>query len=65
MTCAVAAGWAGAIIETRQLRTVADGDVLRCEPAENGRQVSVVTTVDGDMFTEAWLTAVKAASGGM
>lgn len=64
VTCAVAAGWPGALIEPRRLRTVVDGGVVRCAPAENGRQVSVVTTVDGEMFTEAWLTAVEAAGGG-
>jgi inosine-uridine nucleoside N-ribohydrolase len=63
VTCAVAVGWPGAAMSVRRLRPVLAGDVLRCLPAEgeNGRQVTVVSTVDGEAFAAAWLSAVEAA----
>lgn len=61
VTCAVALGWPGATRTARRLRPVLVGDVLHCRPDENGRQCTVVTTVDGDAFAEIWLRAVEAA----
>jgi hypothetical protein len=61
VTCAVALGWPGAATSVRRLRPVLAGDVLRCRPDDDGRQFTVVDTVDGDAFAEAWLGAVEAA----
>jgi len=61
VTCAVALRWPGAVTELRRLRTIIEGGVLRCAADENGRQVSVVTTVDGEAFAQTWLAAVEAA----
>lgn len=65
VTCAVALGWPGATKSVRQLRPVLADDVLRCRPDENGRQFTVVSTVDGDAFTQAWLRAVETADSAM
>jgi hypothetical protein len=62
VTCAAALGWPGAATQPRRLRPVRDGDVLRCQPDVNGRHCTVVTAVDGDAFTLAWLAAVEAAA---
>ena len=61
VTCAVALGWPGATKSVRRLRPVLTGDVLRCQPDERGREVTVVSAVDGEMFAEEWLRAVQAA----
>lgn len=61
VACAVALGWPGAAVEEVRLRPVLDGDVLRFQPAEDGRPTRVVVDLDGPAFAEAWLTAVEAA----
>ncbi len=61
VTCAAALGWAGASVSDVRLRAVLDGGVLRFERYPEGRRTHVVTAVDGDAFTESWLTAVEAA----
>ena len=61
VTCAVALGWPGANKSVRRLRPVLAGDVLHCQPDEDGRQFTVVSRVDGDAFADAWLRAVEAA----
>ena len=61
VTCAVAAGWPGAVIERQRLHPVVDGEVLRFPPAEDGRPVRVVVDLDGPAFAEAFLAAVEAA----
>ena len=65
VTCAVALGWPGATKSVRRLRPVLAGDVLRCQPDENGRRFTVVSTVDGEAFAETWLRAVEAADAAM
>jgi inosine-uridine nucleoside N-ribohydrolase len=65
VTCAVALGWPGAAKVARRLRPVLESGVLRGQPDENGRQFTVVTTVDGDAFAETWLRAVEAADAVM
>jgi inosine-uridine nucleoside N-ribohydrolase len=65
VTCAVALGWPGAAKSARRLRPVLAGDVLCCRPDEDGRQFTVVSTVDGDAFAEAWLGAVEATDSAM
>jgi hypothetical protein len=37
--------------------------VIWLQPAAAGRPTTVVTRVDGDAFTETWLTAVHATAG--
>lgn len=61
VTCAVAMGWPGVLIEEMALLTVLDGDLLRFLPAEAGRRVRVVTGVDCVDFAAIWLAAVEAA----
>jgi len=55
VACAVAAGWNGATIEERRLQPVLDGEVLRFQPDQGGRPMSVVVDLDGAGFTETWL----------
>jgi inosine-uridine nucleoside N-ribohydrolase len=61
VTCAVALGWGGAVVEDVRLRTVFVRDTLRFELHAEGRPTRVVTDVDGASFSETWLTAVEAA----
>jgi len=61
VACAVAVGWAGAVVEEMRLRPVLDGDVLRFEPDDDGLAIRVVVDIDGAAFAETWLTAVEAA----
>ncbi len=44
-----------------RLQPVLNADVLRFQPGETGRALRVVTNVDGEAFTDTWLTAVEAA----
>lgn len=62
VTCAVATGWPHAVIEKRQLGVVVDNNTLHLVPDNNGRQLMVVTEVDGEAFAADWLTAVETAS---
>ncbi len=61
VACAVAAGWAGAVVAEMRLKPVLDGEVLRFESDPEGRPTGVVLDVDGASFTEVWLSAVEAA----
>lgn len=61
VACAVALGWAGARVEEQRLRPLVEEGVLRFEPAPDGRPVRVAVNVDGERFTETWLSAVEAA----
>jgi inosine-uridine nucleoside N-ribohydrolase len=61
VACAVALGWAGAVVAEMRLRPVREGDVLRFQPDEQGRLTRVVVDLDGANFAETWLTAVEAA----
>jgi inosine-uridine nucleoside N-ribohydrolase len=61
VTCAVALGWPGAVVEETRLTTIVENDVLRFQPDSEGRPARVVVDVDGAAFGEAWLAAVEAA----
>lgn len=61
VTCAVAAGWQGAVEVEMSLRTSVHEGVLRFVPDPNGRETTVVTDVDGDAFAQTWLSAVERA----
>jgi len=61
VACAVALGWSGAVIEEVRLQTVLDGKVLRFQPDPEGRLTRVVVDLDGEAFTQRWLSAVEAA----
>jgi purine nucleosidase len=57
LTCAVAVGWPGAVVERRRLSIAMEGPVLRMVDDEDGRPVHVVTDVDPRTFTKVWLAA--------
>jgi inosine-uridine nucleoside N-ribohydrolase len=61
VACAVAIGWPGAVVQQRHLLPVLDSGVLRFETDQTGRPTRVVVRVDGQAFTNAWITAVEAA----
>lgn len=61
VTCAVALGWSGAAGEEVLLGPVRDGEVLRWQPDHQGQLTRVVADVDGESFTESWLSAVETA----
>jgi purine nucleosidase len=60
VACAVALGWQGVEIEMVQIEPVFRGEVLRFRAAGMG-ETRLVVAVDGDAFTETWLTAVEMA----
>jgi inosine-uridine nucleoside N-ribohydrolase len=61
LACAVALGWDGVTTDVLGLSPVMKDDGLRFEPDDDGRPARVVTKVDGDAFSERWLTAIEAA----
>jgi purine nucleosidase len=61
VACAVAVGWTGAVIQELRLQPVVDGEVLRFQPSQGGRLMSVVADLDGASFTETWLRTVELA----
>ncbi len=62
LTAAVAAGWANVTRQQMRLVPRYDGDWLAFEDSPDGRPVDVITDVDGESFTDAWLAAVAASS---
>lgn len=62
LACAVAAGWPG--VETRELGVALsfDGRLLRMELDERASPMRIVTDVDAEAFSDAWLEAVERAS---
>ena len=61
MTCAVAVGWPGAVVEELTLRTTDEGGTLRFQQHAGGRRTRVVTAVDGSGFADVWIAAVERA----
>lgn len=59
VTCAVALGWPGAVVEEMLLGGVLSGDVFRWLPDQTGQLTRVVVDLDGESFSEAWLSAVE------
>jgi inosine-uridine nucleoside N-ribohydrolase len=64
VTCAVAVGWSGAIVEEMHLQPVLEHEELRFRPDPHGRLTRVVVDLDGESFGETWLAAVEAAQRG-
>lgn len=61
VACAVALGWAGATVHTRRLGlSIVDG-LLRFGPDPAGREMRVVTDIDGTAFARLWLDSVRSA----
>lgn len=61
LAAAVAAGWDGVTVERRRLRTDPDDPWGRLEDVTTGgRDVDLVTGVDGPAFGEHWLATVEA-----
>lgn len=60
-TCAVALGWSGAVVEDTLLTPVLDGVVFYWRHDREGQLTRVVVDLDGESFTETWLSAVEAA----
>ncbi len=61
VTCAIALGWSGAVVEEMRLKPALDGEVLRWGSDQDGQLTRVVVDLDGEGFTETWLSAVEAA----
>lgn len=61
VTCAVALGWSGVVVEEMRLKTILEDEVLRFESDPAGRPTRVVVDLDGVSFGETWLSAVEAA----
>ena len=64
VTCAVAAGWRGATVTRRTLRTRLEDGVLAYRDDPDGRPAQVVTDIDADDFRATWLARVEAAASG-
>ena len=62
VACAVAAGWAGAVMEELRLCATLESGVLRFVPDDRGRHAKVVVDIDADDFTEHWFAAVERAA---
>lgn len=61
VACVVAVGWSGAVVEELLLSSALDGEVFHWYPDQAGRWTRVLVDLDGESFSEAWLTAVEAA----
>jgi len=62
LACAVAVGWSGAEATELGVGLSFEGPLLRMELDEDASPMRVVTDVDADAFSEAWLAAVERAS---
>jgi len=61
VTCAVAVGWSGPVVDEIPLTTELDGAVLSFPEAPHGRPTHVVVDIDADGFIETWHSRVEAA----
>lgn len=61
VTCAVAAGWTGALVEEMQIEPVLEDDVLRFVPDVDGRAINVVTDIDAADFEAQWFGCLASA----
>lgn len=64
LACAVALGWSGATVEPARLVPVIRNDAFQLVRDRAGRSMQVLTGVDGDAFTDTWITHVAAAQAG-
>ncbi len=62
LACAVAAGWSGVEVSELGVALSFEGSLLRLDLAQDGTPMRVVTDVDGEAFSQAWLGAVERAS---
>ena len=63
VTCAIAAGWDGAVIEDLHLDHVLDRGVLTLRESHEGIPRKVVTAVDGQAFASMWLDTIDRLKG--
>ena len=63
LAVAAALGAPGTAVERRAMDVVADRGALRLTDSPTGRDVGVVTTVDGPVVTEGWLSDTERAGG--
>lgn len=59
VTCAVALGWSGAVIEHVLVNPIEKDGVLLFSPDDGGRSTRVVTGIDGEAFADLWLDRVE------
>lgn len=62
LACAVAAGWSGVQIDDVGVALSFEDRLLRMQLDDDASPMRVVTNVDGDAFSDAWLDAVERAS---
>ncbi|MHB0876915.1 MAG: nucleoside hydrolase [Anaerolineae bacterium] len=62
LACAVALGWEGATVETMRLLVDTQDGWLVLRPDPDGREMQVVTAVDGEGFARHWLQTVTAGA---
>lgn len=60
VACAIALGWPGATVESMRLSTAMEDGILRFVADPDGRQIRVLTDVDGPAFEDRWLSAIEA-----
>jgi purine nucleosidase len=58
---AVALGWTGATVESYRLVPQLDDGHLRFHPDDRGKPTLAMTDVDGEAFSDRWLTAIEHA----
>jgi inosine-uridine nucleoside N-ribohydrolase len=61
VTCAVALGWPGAVVQDMHLSPVWERDVLRFTHDSHGKQTRVLADIHSLDFTEIWLSCVESA----
>ncbi|HKO25590.1 MAG TPA: hypothetical protein VJY65_12740, partial [Chloroflexota bacterium] len=62
LACAVALGWEGVTIESTHVSTEVRDGWLYEQVDEAGREMRVVTAVEGARFNELWLSLVTACT---
>lgn len=63
LACAVACGWPGAKVEALPLLLEERDGLLSLRPDAGGREMRVVTAVDGEAFACHWLATIVAGAG--
>lgn len=59
LTCAVAVGWDGAVVEPMRIRPTLQDRILRFHRDPKGRNMKVVVDVDPEAFNETWFSCVE------